>query len=370
MRSFQKYKKKKIILFAPSIGDGGVEKNLGIISNYLKDKIDVSILSSNNDKKKLFNNKINFICPKTKFFNNKKTLIKSLYSLWLAITKIKNTNLIIAFESNIFAIIVAKILNLKVIIRSNTIPIGYMNNIFKKLEFEFFFKLADGVIVNSYEFKKKIDKDLNIKSIVILNPIEHKKTINFKANLKIKDSFFTKEKAKLKLISIGRLTKQKDFLTLLKSLNIIKNKINMKVAIVGKGSEKINLQNYINSNSLSSIVKLTGYKKNVYPFIKWSDVFILSSKYEGLPNVLLEALSLNKLVISSKCSTGPKEILMNGKAGILFNVGDYKKLSKIILNFSKKKFLKPKSHFIDKSLKKYDLKLNCKKYLNLIERFI
>ena len=102
----------------------------------------------------------------------------------------------------------------------------------------------------------------------------------------------------------------------------------------------------------------------------WNAAFILTSKYEGLPNVLLEALSLNKLVISSKCSTGPKEILMNGKVGILFKVGDYKKLSKIILNYSNKKFLKPKSYLIEQSLKKYDLKSNCKKYLNIIERFI
>ena len=72
MKSLQKYK-KKVVLFAPSIEDGGVEKNLAIIANYLKDKFDVSILTSNNNKKKIFNKKINFICPKTNFFNNKQS---------------------------------------------------------------------------------------------------------------------------------------------------------------------------------------------------------------------------------------------------------------------------------------------------------
>ena len=57
-----------------------------------------------------------------------------------------------------------------------------------------------------------------------------------------------------------------------------------------------------------------------------SDAFILSSKYEGSPNVLLEAITLNKIIISSDCPTGPSEILDGGKGGILFKVGDYKNL--------------------------------------------
>ena len=63
--------------------------------------------------------------------------------------------------------------------------------------------------------------------------------------------------------------------------------------------------------------------KNPYPIIKETDLFILSSRYEGLPNVLLESLALEKMVISSNCRTGPKEILLNGKGGLLFEVGDY-----------------------------------------------
>ena len=59
--------------------------------------------------------------------------------------------------------------------------------------------------------------------------------------------------------------------------------------------------------------------------------------YEGLPNVLLEAITLKKSVISSNCKTGPKEILKNGKAGILFKTESYKDLSKKIIEFTKNK---------------------------------
>ena len=62
-------------------------------------------------------------------------------------------------------------------------------------------------------------------------------------------------------------------------------------------------------------------------------MFVLSSKFEGLPNVLLESLVLKKFIISSDCRTGPKEILLDGKGGFLFNVGDYKMLEKRIKYF-------------------------------------
>ena len=73
------------------------------------------------------------------------------------------------------------------------------------------------------------------------------------------------------------------------------------------------LQKYINYNNLKSYVKILNFKTNPYPFIKQTDVFVLSSRYEGLPNVILESLVLRKFAISSRCSTGPKEILLNGR---------------------------------------------------------
>ena len=101
--------------------------------------------------------------------------------------------------------------------------------------------------------------------------------------------------------------------------------------------------------------------------IKSSDVFILSSLYEGLPNVLLESQVLKKFIISSNCPTGPREILLNGRAGFLFNVGDYKELSNLILYYSKnKKSLSKKISIGYKNLSRFDYSRNLKKYLSVI----
>ena len=112
--------------------------------------------------------------------------------------------------------------------------------------------------------------------------------------------------------------------------------------LVGNGVEKQKSENYINKNYLSNQVRIINFQNNPFNLIRSSDVFILTSLYEGLPNVLLEAQVLKKFIISSNCPTGPREILLNGKAGFLFKVGDYKKLSNLILDYSKIKKLSKK----------------------------
>ena len=94
---------------------------------------------------------------------------------------------------------------------------------------------------------------------------------------------------------------------------------------------------------------------------------MLSSKYEGLPNVLIESQKYGVPIISSKCPTGPSEILMNGKLGELFPVGNYSMLASKLINYSKNKnILKKKSYKAIKYLKRFDPIINSRKYSKLI----
>ena len=176
---------------------------------------------------------------------------------------------------------------------------------------------------------------------------------------------------KIRLINVGRYVDQKDQITILKAVNEIKNKVKIELIIMGRGVDKKKLEQYIIRNQLKHIAKLIDFQKNPYPFIKKSDIFILSSKYEGLPNVLLEALVLNKFIISSDCPTGPKEILDSGKGGHLFNVGDYKSLSKIILKFKKNKrrFIL-KNKFAQSRLYRFDYRKNMNKYYLIVRKYV
>ena len=111
--------------------------------------------------------------------------------------------------------------------------------------------------------------------------------------------------------------------------------------IIGSGKEQDKLCKYIEDNNLNNNVKILNNISNPYPYLLRSDLFILSSVFEGLPNVLLEAITLDKFVISTNCSTGPSEILLNGKGGILVPIKNFKKMAKnIIYYYENKKKLK------------------------------
>ena len=131
---------------------------------------------------------------------------------------------------------------------------------------------------------------------------------------------------------MGRLVDQKDQLTILKAFKFLKEKtdIKFKLLILGNGVYKKKFSEFIQNNNLNKSIKILSFKKNPYPYLKKSDVFILSSIYEGLPNVLLESLALKKFVISTNCPTGPSEILDNGKGGLFFKMkNEYDLFNKI-----------------------------------------
>ena len=132
---------KKIIFFCPSIEDGGVEKNLYLIVNKLSKEFNTTLITANKNKQKKIDKKVNFISPKNINIGNAPRLIKTIYCLFLGLKYYfnKNKNIIfISYESNIFAIIIAKILRSPVIIRSNASPTGYLNNHLKICIFKFF----------------------------------------------------------------------------------------------------------------------------------------------------------------------------------------------------------------------------------------
>jgi len=360
--------KHKILVFMPSIEGGGVEKNFFLVCNYLVNKVNtLKVLTVSKKFKKKFNKSIILITPSSKKWDNFSRRIKYFIAILLLIKEIvKNRDTIIfAFQANIYCILICKFFSVKVIARSNTAPIGWSKNFIKRYIFKKILSLSNIVMVNSLQFKNDLMRDLNVKSKCIYNPL-NKYEIVKRSKEKSKKIF--SKKNKLKIINIGRFTDQKDQLTFLRSLNNLKDEINFEACIIGRGVLKSQLQKYILDNKLSRFVKIINFVENPYPFIKQSDLFVLTSKYEGLPNVLLEALTLKKFIISSSCHTGPREILLNGKGGLLFKVGDHKELAnRIKYYFFNKKECKKLLDRSFKSLNRFDYKNNLFKYYKLID---
>ena len=363
---------KRLIIFMPSMDGGGVEKNLVIVSNFLSKHIKNLILITFDDG---FNKKLS---KKIKIINFKKKSNKKFTKyfkyficlLFLSKEVLKNRHTsVISFQANIYTIILSAILRFDLIIRSNASPSGWTKSFIKNSLFKIFFRLPKSIIVNSFDFKREIDKKFSIKSSLIYNPL-NKNEILLKSKEKINLKLFRKKKS-LKLINISRFTDQKDHMTLLKAFKKIHKDIDVELLIVGYGVNRNKIVNFVNNNNLVHKVKVLGFQENPYKFIKKSDVFILTSRFEGLPNVLLESLVLKKFIISSDCPTGPREILENGKFGFLFKTQNYKKLSELILKYAKNKNkYKYKIQLGYKSLHRFSLDINGKKYLNEVLKIL
>ena len=129
-------KQKKLLIFMPSIEGGGVEKNLFLVSNYLSKKLNKVVLITISKKyKKKFNNSIEFISLTSSYWDNLSRRTKYFLSILLLIKEIlKNRNILVfAFQANIYCIIICKLFSIKVIVRSNSAPVGWSQNPIKKL---------------------------------------------------------------------------------------------------------------------------------------------------------------------------------------------------------------------------------------------
>ena len=159
------------------------------------------------------------------------------------------------------------------------------------------------IVVNSSFFQKELRFKFKLNSKFIYNPL-NKTEVSSLSKKKIKFSFFKKNY--LNLISVGRLVYQKDHMTILRAINLLKNKVKLRLLIIGDGDQKKSFLQFIKENNLNKFVKIKKRVNNPYPYIKKAKIMILSSRFEGLPNVLLEAISLRKFIISSDCPTGPQ----------------------------------------------------------------
>jgi glycosyltransferase involved in cell wall biosynthesis len=123
-------------------------------------------------------------------------------------------------------------------------------------------------------------------------------------------------------LAAGRLTPQKDFPTLLQAFRMLREKKAARLMILGEGEERARLEAMIDEMSLTDDVALSGFVENPYARMSRAAAFVLSSRWEGLPTVLIEALACGCPVIATDCPSGPREILNEGEYGALVPVGD------------------------------------------------
>jgi glycosyltransferase involved in cell wall biosynthesis len=132
------------------------------------------------------------------------------------------------------------------------------------------------------------------------------------------------------ILSVGRLSAQKDFSTLISAFARMRQTSNARLMILGEGDERESLEAQIRDLGLEKQICLLGFVANPYPYMREASVFVLSSKYEGLPGVLIEALYCGARLVATDCPSGPYEILCGGKYGQLVPIGNVEVMAQAI----------------------------------------
>lgn len=388
----------KIMIKSGSLRMGGLERTLIEVLQLLdKNKYNITlIIDDNSGKENIFEKDIpkeikyyflksNKLIRYIDYFRRKKSnvLYKILYNIamifekYVCIKKLKNIikndgkfELFIDFDAGAAKYIDKISIDRKIVWIHNSIP-----NLKKKkskiLRFMKRIEKYDKIVAICDEMKeelKSLSPDLKEKIIRIYNPFD------FDRILKLKDdkSELTDEEIKLLnddyCVAVSRLdTVQKDYNTLIIGFKKLYEKgFDKKLYIIGDGPNKLEIAKLVKENCLDDKVKLLGRFKNPYVWINNSSLFIHSSRYEGFGLVLVEAGILDKLVVSSDCHVGPKEILENGKSGVLFKTEDADDLVQKILYIDENK----KESCINnmrKNIHRFDKNIIIKEIENLID---
>jgi glycosyltransferase involved in cell wall biosynthesis len=182
---------------------------------------------------------------------------------------------------------------------------------------------ADAVVGVSSGVADDLVSNLGVparKVSVIHNPVVDNALLEA-ANAPVGHTWFGDDSAPV-LVASGRLTPQKDFPTLLEAFRLLRSKVAARLIILGEGEERGRLEALRDAMGLSGDVDLHGFVENPYGYMSRADAFVLSSRWEGLPTVLIEALACGCPVVATDCPSGPREILQGGQYGELVAVGD------------------------------------------------
>ncbi len=317
--------KKNIAFVIYSLNSGGAERVVSTLANGLADKHNITIITLINDKPFYFiNDRVNIVACKS---SSKKSIsflasLKTNYQLYLSIKKISishSINLLIGFmtTTNILTILVAKSLNIPVIISERIYPSFAKLSNFWRVMRRLTYPKANMLVVQTEPIMQYFKSFLPTEKLQILaNPISSKHS-EVRNNLQVQ-----KENI---ILNVGRLTYQKGQDLAIKAFAQI-NPANWKLHLVGDGPKKNEYSNLISELGMNDKIELVGPNNQISQYYLKAQIFIFPSRYEGFPNALTEAMYMGLPSISSDCPTGPSELIKNGNNGFLIPVDNIEHL--------------------------------------------
>lgn len=170
------------------------------------------------------------------------------------------------------------------------------------------------------------------------------------------------------IASVGRFSDQKDFETLIQAFDTVASNREARLVLIGDGANRTRLEALVASRGLEDCVAFLGYQENPHKYVAESTIFVLSSTYEGLPNVLIEAIGVGTPVIATDCPSGPREILLDGDGGTLVSVGDEDAMADAITRYlDDPEYARERLQTAQEQLDRFTPERAAKEYLRLLD---
>jgi glycosyltransferase involved in cell wall biosynthesis len=234
---------------------------------------------------------------------------------------ITNANVIAALANRLAGV------DTKVIVRQSNVPISEPKvNLKKRLTFGLLpiaYRWTDGIIAVSEGVAAElaaIDKRLASRIRVINTPVVSEEVLR-QGEAPNHHPWFRAGEPPV-VLAAGRLVTHKGFITLLEAFKQVRRNRVARLLIIGEGRDRALFEAKVRELQLEDDVSLPGFQTNPFAFMSRAAVFVLSSEYEGLPNVLIQAMAFGTPVVSTDCKSGPRQILEDGRLGKLVPVGD------------------------------------------------
>lgn len=314
MTQNQPIKKPTLALVIPSLTPGGAERVFSNIANHLANRYNIYIFTLYKDL--IFYDlhpsiKINYCLEEYRSNVNRLTSLKIHFQLFSRLKrKVSdiNADLILSFTTtaNFYTVILSKILNIPSVISERIHPKYALNKAWQILV-RHSYKYTTILVVQTEEIKNYFKKSLKDNKLKIIeNPLSEHLISKKNAALKRSNS----------ILSIGRLESQKNQELLLRAFSKL-NHNDWELLIIGSGSLLDYYKELSYSLKIESQVTFLGAIKDVSPFLNQEGIFVLTSNFEGSPNVLIEAMYFEMPCISTDCPSGPNELIVNNHNGIL-----------------------------------------------------
>jgi glycosyltransferase involved in cell wall biosynthesis len=194
-----------------------------------------------------------------------------------------------------------------------------------------FYPWADYIIGNSQGVAEDLSEVLGLprqRVKILYNPVVTPE-VQQKAEASLEHPWFQLDQPPV-ILAVGRLTKQKDFPTLIRAFAQVLPTRSARLMILGEGVDRPMLEALVKELGLQDHVSLPGFVNNPYAYMRRAALYVLSSRWEGLPTVLIEALYCGVPIVATDCPSGSREILADGQHGVLVPVGDVTALSQAI----------------------------------------